>query len=212
MSSAEEVLSGLAVLTEACLAHGANVMLMTVMEVAQPEPQVEQQRLRLNQLLLQYVQDGRWAAAAAAAAAAVAAAVEGAGGGGSSGAQQQQQQQRKAGPDADGSSSSKAPVARRGAPRVVLFDLAAKLTWNSMDEEARWQIWDDGVHLTIDGYDLMGDLVVEALSPLVSQELGPPAAAAAGGAAGAAAAAKVADVTAAVHGVANSGVSHKKDA
>jgi len=142
------VLQGLSVLTEACLQHGANVLLMTVMEVAQPEPRVEQQRLKLNSLIQQYVQDGSWTTAAQEAASS--------------------SNNSKQGTN----SSSGTPVSRRGAPRVVLFDLAQKLTWNQMDEETRWQMWDDGVHLTIDGYDLMGDLIVEALSPLVKQEIG----------------------------------------
>jgi lysophospholipase L1-like esterase len=54
---------------------------------------------------------------------------------------------------------------------VELFDLASKLTWGGMDESTRWQMWDDGVHLTIDGYDLMGDLIVDALGPLVKKDL-----------------------------------------
>lgn len=66
---------------------------------------------------------------------------------------------------------------------MVLFDLASKLTWGGMDEETRWQMWDDGVHLTIDGYDFMGDLIVEALGPLVQQDVGAAAAAAGSGAA-----------------------------
>jgi hypothetical protein len=151
---ADEVLEGLSVLTESCLQHGANVLLMTVMEVAEPEPKVEQQRLKLNTLIKQYVQERKWVPAAEGAASARS----------SSAAQGQQ-----------GSSSD--PVSRRGAPRVELFDLASKLTWNGMDEETRWQMWDDGVHLTIDGYDLVGDLIVEALSPLVKQEVGAAAAA-----------------------------------
>jgi lysophospholipase L1-like esterase len=151
------VLEGLSVLTEACLQHGANVLLMTVMEVAEPEPRSEQQRLELNKFIKQYAQGDKWAAAAAAAAA------------GSADAPQQQQQQQQ---QAVGGS----PVSRRGAPRVVLFDLASKLTWGGMDEETRWQMWDDGVHLTIDGYDLMGDLIVEALGPLVQHDVGQAAA------------------------------------
>jgi lysophospholipase L1-like esterase len=138
-------------------------MLLTVLEVAQPEPKVEQQRVQLNKLLKQYAGGQAWAAAAAAAAA------QGPAAGGSN-AQQQQQQQ---------GGSKLAPVFRRGQPRVVMFDLASKLTWSEMEEEPRWQIWDDGVHLTIDGYDLMGDLISDALSPLVEKDIGSAAAAAA---------------------------------
>lgn len=167
-STAGEVLAGLSVLTEACLQHGANVLLMTVMEVAEPEPRSEQQRLELNRLIQQYVQGRKWAPAAEAGAAAA-----------GSGETPQQQQQSVAGQKGSGST----PMSRRGAPRVVLFDLASKLTWGGMDEETRWQMWDDGVHLTIDGYDFMGDLIVEALGPLVQQDVGAAAAAAGSGAA-----------------------------
>jgi lysophospholipase L1-like esterase len=164
-STADEVLDGLSVLTEACLRHGANVLLMTVLEVAQPEPKVEQQRVQLNNLIKQYTEGQAWAAAAAAAQ-------ESADGGSDA-----HQRQAGSGQQQQQGSSSLTPVSRRGSPRVVLFDLASKLTWNGMDEEARWQMWDDGVHLTIDGYDLMGDLVSEALSTLVKQDIGSAAAA-----------------------------------
>lgn len=160
-STADEVLQGLSVLVEACLRHGANVLLMTVMEVAQPEPRVEQQRQQLNALIKQYVQQRSWAGAAEDAASATSS--NGSGGG----SPQEQQQQH--------SSGSSTPFGRRGAPRVELFDLAEQLTWSGMDEETRWHMWDDGVHLTIDGYDLMGDLIVAALGPLVKQDAGPAA-------------------------------------
>lgn len=162
-------------LTEACLRHGANVMLMTLMEVAEPEPKVEQQRQQLNELIRQYVKQQSWTAAADDAAAAAAASS-------STNTDALQQQQQQSGAAGSGSST---PVSRRGAPRVVLFDLAVKLTWNGMDEETRWQMWDDGVHLTIDGYDLMGDLIVEALAPLVTKDIGASSATAAAAAAGA---------------------------
>lgn len=160
-STADEVLAGLSVLTESCLQHGANVLLMTVMEVAQPELKVEQQRLKLNTLIKQYAQERSWAAAAEDAVSA------------------RSSSKTQGQPPAGQQGSSSDPVSRRGDPRVELFDLASKLTWNGMDEETRWQMWDDGVHLTIDGYDLMGDLIVEALSPLVKQDVGAAAPAAA---------------------------------
>lgn len=155
-STADEVLQGLSVLTEACLLHGANVLLMTVLEVADPQPKIEQQRQQLNTLIKQYVQERKWAAAAGDAVSTSS----------SNGLQQQP------GSAQEQSSSSSTPVVRRGAPRVELFDLASKLTWGGMDENTRWQMWDDGVHLTIDGYDLMGDLIVDALGPLVKKDLG----------------------------------------
>jgi hypothetical protein len=158
---ADEVLEGLSVLTESCLQHGANVLLMTVMEVAQAAPKVEQQRLKLNTLIKQYVQERKWAPAAEGAASARS----------SSTARGQ--------PPSGQHGNSYDPVSRRGAPAVQLFDLASKLTWSGMDEETRWQMWDDGVHLTIDGYDLMGELIMEALGPMVKQEVGAAAAAAA---------------------------------
>lgn len=175
-STAQEVLDGLSVLTEACLQHGANVLLMTVMEVAQPEPEVEQQRVQLNKLIKQYAEGQAWASAAASGAAG------GQDPAGGSNAQQRQDgsgQQQQQGNNSSGGGLT--PVLRRGSPRVVLFDLASKLTWNGMDEETRWQMWDDGVHLTIDGYDLMGDLIAEALGTLVKQDIGSAAAVAAVG-------------------------------
>jgi hypothetical protein len=147
-------MQGLRVLVEACLQHGANVLLMTVLEVAEILPSVEQQRLQLNTLIQQYVQERSWAQVAAAGSNSPQLAQ-------ATRAQQQQQQQT--------------PVARRGAPKVVLFDLAAQLTWHGMSQEARWEYWDDGVHLSRDGYDLMGSHIAAALCPLIKAEL--PAAA-----------------------------------
>lgn len=154
-------MEGLSVLTEACLQHGANVLLMTVMEVAEPAPRAEEQRLELNKLIKQYVAERKWASAADKAVSTS-----------NSGSQHKQPPTSQQ----SSTSDSSTPVARRGAPRVVLFDLAAKLTWQGMDDKTRWQMWDDGVHLTIDGYDHMGDLIVDALGPLVKQELGAAAA------------------------------------
>ncbi|OJJ49098.1 hypothetical protein ASPZODRAFT_13835 [Penicilliopsis zonata CBS 506.65] len=47
------------------------------------------------------------------------------------------------------------------------FDLHAKVPFHSMSEEQRSDIWDDGLHLTDIGYDLVGDLVAEHLVKLL---------------------------------------------
>ncbi|KAF8060539.1 hypothetical protein HT031_004716 [Scenedesmus sp. PABB004] len=158
-STPAEVAAGLDVLVQACLAHGAHVLLMTLMEVAQPEPGVEAARAALNDLLRDYVSQRAWDKGAAPGGSAgggapaplpapAAAAARGGGGGG-----------------------APTPVARRGAPAVHLFDLAAALPFQGLPEEQRWQLWDDGVHLTMAGYDHLGGLVADALLPLVDHEL-----------------------------------------
>ncbi|KAF6253988.1 SGNH hydrolase-type esterase domain-containing protein [Scenedesmus sp. NREL 46B-D3] len=143
-SSAEEVLAGLDVLVQMCLAHGTNVLLMTLTEVAMPVEGVEEQRRQLNALIKDYVVQEKWDKAAAP---------------GSSGAV--------------GSAGSPAsePTSRRSKPRVHLFDLAGALPFEGMPEEQRWELWDDGVHLTMAGYDRLGELVGDALLPLLQAEL-----------------------------------------
>ena len=47
-----------------------------------------------------------------------------------------------------------------------------------MPEEKRKEIWDDGVHFTEKGYDLMGDIIAERLVELISEIYGAQKAAA----------------------------------
>jgi hypothetical protein len=63
------------------------------------------------------------------------------------------------------------PSSRRSKPRVHLFDLADALPYEAMPEEQRWEVWDDGVHLTMAGYDRVGELAANALLPLMQAEL-----------------------------------------
>jgi len=39
-----------------------------------------------------------------------------------------------------------------------------------MSKEDRETYWDDGVHLTSDGYDLMGEKIAEHLIPIINRE------------------------------------------
>jgi hypothetical protein len=151
------VLAGLDVLVQMCLTHGTNVLLMTLTEVAMPVDNVEKQRRKLNGLIKAYVLQEKWDKAAAP---------------GSSPAR---------------IPASSGPASRRSKPRVHLFDLAQALPYESMPEEQRWEIWDDGVHLTMAGYDRLGELVANALLPLMQAELMQIDAAESAAAAGAAA-------------------------
>jgi hypothetical protein len=67
--------------------------------------------------------------------------------------------------------ASGGPASRRSKPRVHLFDLAEALPYEAMPEEQRWEVWNDGVHLTMAGYDRLGELVGNALLPLMQAEL-----------------------------------------
>lgn len=53
-------------------------------------------------------------------------------------------------------------------PYVVLLDLEKRLPYHSMDEAERARYWDDGLHLTADGYDLMAQYVFDALYPQIA--------------------------------------------
>lgn len=114
------------------------MLLLTVMEVANPVDKVEQQRQQLNKLIAEYVQQRKWESQASA------------------GGDQQQQQQRHN---------------RRSKAEVFLFDLAAALPFEGMNEQQRWDVWDDGVHLTMAGYEHMGTLITEALVPHIQREM-----------------------------------------
>ncbi|TVY85452.1 hypothetical protein LSUE1_G000153 [Lachnellula suecica] len=50
------------------------------------------------------------------------------------------------------------------------IDLAARIPFENMTEEERRDIWDDGVHFTEKGYDLMGSVIAERLSEIISAE------------------------------------------
>lgn len=139
------MLAGLDGLVQRCLDHGANVLLMTLMEVADPMASVEQQRQQLNKLITEYVQQQKWDRRAAA------------------GDTNQRQQEAAAG--------ARGQHPRRLRPQVHLFDLATAFPFESLGEEQRFELWDDGVHLTVVGYERMGVIVTEALIPLVKQEL-----------------------------------------
>lgn len=145
-STAQDVLQGLQDLVQRCLAHGANVLLMTLLEIAGPEQGVEQQRRLLNAEIKKYVA-GR--------------ARESPGGSGAAAA------------DGAAAEAATAP-ARRAAPAVHLLDLSLLLPYEALDSKLRWELWDDGVHLTTAGYDWMGGVVATALLPLIQAEIGSP--------------------------------------
>ncbi|RDW84422.1 hypothetical protein BP6252_02012 [Coleophoma cylindrospora] len=54
------------------------------------------------------------------------------------------------------------------------FDLFHAIPWASMDDEQRALIWDDGVHFTPQGYDLLGSMLADRIVELVQgrQEMG----------------------------------------
>eukprot|EP00879_Flechtneria_rotunda_P021836 GHRR01023026.1.p1 GENE.GHRR01023026.1~~GHRR01023026.1.p1 ORF type:complete len:206 (+),score=58.77 GHRR01023026.1:1090-1707(+) len=157
-TNAEDIMEGLDHLVQACLQHGADVMLATLLEVAMPEERVEQQRVQLNKLIKAYVTERKWEQKTLATnSSSNSCTVEAA-----------------AALESSGISNMKAANGlqsglRHKKPRVASFDLAAALPYESMQEEQRWDIWDDGVHLTVRGYDVMGELIHNALMPLIKQ-------------------------------------------
>ncbi|KAL1968087.1 hypothetical protein VTN77DRAFT_2217 [Rasamsonia byssochlamydoides] len=63
-------------------------------------------------------------------------------------------------------------LAHRGE-RFHTFDLHSALPYHSMPENQREKIWDDGLHLTDEGYDLMGKLIAGRLIELLGKEKSP---------------------------------------
>ncbi|KAJ6790376.1 hypothetical protein PWT90_04214 [Aphanocladium album] len=53
------------------------------------------------------------------------------------------------------------------AENYYTFNLFEKLPCKSLNDFKRDVYWDDGVHLTAEGYNWMGDLIADALIPLV---------------------------------------------
>ena len=49
------------------------------------------------------------------------------------------------------------------AERWGVMDLARAVPYHALSEEERDEIWDDGLHLTKEGYDLMGRRIGEFL-------------------------------------------------
>ncbi len=51
--------------------------------------------------------------------------------------------------------------------RSHTLDLHQKIPYQSLNEFQRDVYWDDGVHLTEEGYNWMGDHIADALVPLI---------------------------------------------
>lgn len=51
------------------------------------------------------------------------------------------------------------------------FDLRSKIPYHSLTDAEKVRYWDDGLHLTADGYDWMGDHIADALIPILKREL-----------------------------------------
>lgn len=50
------------------------------------------------------------------------------------------------------------------------FDLKSKIPYHSLSEKDRDTYWDDGLHLSPNGYDWMGNHIADALIPIIQRE------------------------------------------
>ena len=50
------------------------------------------------------------------------------------------------------------------------FDLWSVVRWNDVSEETRQRHWNDGLHLSQDGYELMGYAVAAHLLELIKEQ------------------------------------------
>lgn len=48
------------------------------------------------------------------------------------------------------------------------LDLKSAIPYHDMNEQRREEIWDDGLHFTDKGYDLMGEVISERLLELLT--------------------------------------------
>ncbi|KAI4248856.1 MAG: hypothetical protein L6R40_000868 [Gallowayella cf. fulva] len=58
-------------------------------------------------------------------------------------------------------------IARHSEDRWYYMDLCSAVPYFSMSEAMRERIWDDGLHLTMDGYEMMGDAIATSLIDLL---------------------------------------------
>jgi lysophospholipase L1-like esterase len=54
------------------------------------------------------------------------------------------------------------------------FDLYSIIPYANADEDTREKLWDDGLHLTIEGYKLMGDAIAVGLFDILQGSQLPP--------------------------------------
>ncbi|KAL8632854.1 hypothetical protein Q9189_001408 [Teloschistes chrysophthalmus] len=59
-------------------------------------------------------------------------------------------------------------IATHSEDRWHYLDLCAKVPFFAMKETMRDRIWDDGLHLTMDGYEMMGEAIATKLIELLS--------------------------------------------
>ncbi|KAL9631031.1 MAG: hypothetical protein Q9164_006110 [Protoblastenia rupestris] len=60
-----------------------------------------------------------------------------------------------------------AMISKHEEDRFYTFDLWSVIRYTGIDEETRERIWDDGLHLTKDGYSIMGKAVAARLFELL---------------------------------------------
>ncbi len=51
--------------------------------------------------------------------------------------------------------------------RSYTWDFNRKIPYWAMSEDERKEIWDDNVHLTAKGYDLMGSMIAERIVEII---------------------------------------------
>jgi hypothetical protein len=126
---------------------------MTVMEVPGNPPEcfaIEKQRLQLNDTIKTYVAEKKWERKP----------------------EQERQEQGGQGQQQHGGSGSRELEEHRVevTPKVVVFDLASALSFEAMGKDKERELCDDGLHLTVKGYNHMGQLIAEALRPILTQD------------------------------------------
>ena len=68
-------------------------------------------------------------------------------------------------------STSSLIVVTRGLTSIsYTFDLYREIPFASLDEATRYDLWDDGVHLTSKGYQKMGDAIAVRLFEILQEQ------------------------------------------
>jgi hypothetical protein len=168
-------MAGLEQLVHLCLDHGASVMLMTLLEVPEAEPELQQQCQQLNALIRKFVSSQAQQQPATAAignqrpdsSRPVTAEIHMRGAAGAAAAGRPNKLGDRAGV------SSAHPS--RTEQTVALCDLATYLPYSELSEQERWELWHNDMQLTVDGYNAVGLLLFNSLVPRVKRELATPA-------------------------------------
>lgn len=154
-----EIFKGLTAMYHAAAAHGASLVAMTTMETkfADPGTPQDEPRHKLNELIRAFIKEH----------------------GGTFGSHNVPGASVPQAPGANGGTNATHPTTSQmpdhgvspARPTLLFLDLERRLPYHALTQGEKDELWDDGLHLTAKGYDVMGSLIFEALQPHIRGRL-----------------------------------------